>query len=63
MDNAFSPNNGSGNETEVDTEKLRHFLEAVGSKYKKNYMDRRKNHLNPDPIEELQNAIEEVNER
>ena len=63
MSNAFSPSNGSGQETEIDPEQLRHHLEIVSSKYQKNYMDRRKNHLNPDPIEELQNAIEEVNER
>ena len=63
MSNAFLSNKGNGQETEIDTEQLRHYLEMVSSKYTKNYMDRRKDNLCHDPIEELQNAIEEVNER
>ena len=52
-----------GKDAEIDPEQLSHYLDAIKNKYVRSYMERRKNHLLPDPIEELQNAIEEISER
>lgn len=52
-----------GKDAEIDPEQLKHYFDVIKNKYVKTYMDRRKDHLLPDPVEELQVAIEEISER
>ena len=45
----------------IDIDNLKNALDVITYKLRQTYVQRRRNLLNPDPIEELTNAIEELN--